>query len=421
MSGSNAATATTVDKSGRERVRPELRELEAELIALRRDFHQHPERGFEETRTAAHVADWLRGCPGFAVRTGVAQTGVVADLAGEAGDGPTVLLRADMDALRVQEENHDLPYRSQHDGVMHACGHDAHTAILLGVARVLSGARAKLRGRVRLIFQPAEEGPGGAEPMIAEGVLRDPRPDAAFGLHVWSKMPVGYAGLRAGPMMAYTDELEIELLGRAGHGAYPHEGIDPIHAAAQLITALQSIVSRSVNPVERAVLTIGKIRGGSVMNAIAERTHLHGTQRTFLPEVRELCMRRVKEIGAGIDRAFGTETTVTYHPRYPALVNDEQMTALGWEVIEEVLGAGHVDRRMLSMGGEDMGFYLREIPGCFFFLGAGNPAQGCSAAHHSPQFNIDEDVLLLGAELLLRLTERFVGAPAAGPQPGTAR
>ncbi len=397
------------DLSGLKHVRREVRDLAPEMVVLRRDLHQHPERGFEEVRTAAQIERWLRDCGGYRLRTGVARTGVIADLSGEAGEGPAILLRADMDALRAEEENRDLEYRSVNPGVMHACGHDGHVAILLGVARILARHRHGMRGHVRLIFQPAEEGPGGAEPMIAEGVLRDPRPAVAFGLHLWSRLPIGYAGLHAGPMMAYTDELAIRVRGRGGHGAYPHDGIDAILAAAQLIVALQSVVSRSVDPKEAAVLTIGRIEGGSVMNALAEEVVLEGTQRAFSPATRDLCTRRMHEIAAGMDAAFGSQTTVEYFARYPALVNDPAQTDLAREVLEAVLGAGRVQTDLLSMGGEDMAFYLREVPGCFFFLGAGNPAKGCVAPHHSPHFNFDEDALPLGAEVLLRLAERFVG------------
>ncbi len=399
------------DACGLTRVRPELRALVPEMIALRRDFHKHPERGFEEVRTAAKIAEFLATCEGFRVRTGVAGTGIVADLDGGDVEGPTVLLRADMDALKADEENPQLEYRSRNPGIMHACGHDGHMATLLGVARVLARRRSSLRGRVRLIFQPAEEGPGGAEPMIAAGALQDPRPDVAFALHLWSRLPLGYAGLRAGPMMAYTDELEIRIQGRGGHGAYPHEGIDAILAAAQLIVTLQTIVSRSVDPTDRAVLSIGKIAGGTVMNALAEHVTLNGTQRTFLPQTRDLCSRRVREIVAGIDQALGTHSEVRYTDRYPALVNDPAMTLVAQEIIESVLGAGRVQTDLLSMGGEDMGYYLREIPGCFFFLGAGNAAKGCTHPHHSPRFDFDEDALAIGAEILLRLAERFVGGP----------
>jgi amidohydrolase len=398
-----------VDLSGLAKVRPQLRALADEMVAVRRDLHAHPERGFEETRTAEKVVAWLKECPGFRVRTGVAKTGVIADLDGGRTDGKTVLLRADMDALRANEENPHLEYRSTNPCVMHACGHDGHVAILLGVARVLSQCRARMNGCVRLIFQPAEEGPGGAMPMITEGALRDPRPDAAFALHLWSRLPIGYAGLRAGPMMAYTDEIEIRLHGKGGHGAYPHEGIDTVLAAAQLIVALQSIVSRSVDPTDRAVVSIGSIQGGTVMNALAEHVTLAGTQRTFEPATRDLCTQRVHDIAAGIDRAFGTQTEVCYSARYPALVNDARMAQIACEAIEGVLGAGHVQTDLVSMGGEDMGDFLQEIPGCFFFLGAGNDAKRCSAPHHSPHFNFDEDALGIGAEILLRLTEHFVG------------
>ncbi len=388
-------------------VRDSVARLAAEVIALRRDFHRHPEPGFEETRTAAKVAEWLSGCPGFRVRTGVAQTGVVADLPAPDPAAPTVLLRADMDALRVEEANEDLPYRSETPGIMHACGHDAHTAILLGAARVLSEQRDALTSGVRLVFQPAEEGPGGAEPMIAEGVLRDPKPDAAFGLHVWSKLPVGQAAVTPGPIMAFTDELQLRIRGRGGHGAVPQETVDPIHATSQLIVMLQSLVSRSIDPLASSVLSFGKIRGGSVMNAIADEVNLEGTLRNFLPETRTLMLRRLREVAEGIDRSLGTTTEVTVIERYPALVNDPGMTRLAAEVAEGCLGVGRVHAGMRLMGGEDMAYYLQEVPGCFVFLGAGNPEKGCDRPHHHPEFNIDEDVLPLGIELLVRLVERI--------------
>jgi len=397
------------DASGLTRVRREVLDLVPEMVRLRRDFHRHPEGGFQEERTAERIVEWLQASGPFRMRTGVARTGVIADLEGRDPAGPCVLLRTDMDALKLNEANETLEYRSTRPGLMHACGHDGHMAILLGVARVLATHRDAMRGRVRLIFQPAEEGPGGAEPMIAEGALEDPRPDAAFALHLWSQLPTGTAGLTPGPMMAYTDEIEIHVRGRGGHGAHPNEGIDAIVAAAQLIVALQTVVSRSVDPTQSAVLSVGKIQGGTVMNALAEEVRLDGTQRAFLPEVRDLCTRRVHEIAAGIDAALGTRTQVEYIARYPAMVNDAKMSGLAGEVIASVLGEGRV-REVLSLGGEDMAFFLQEIPGCLFFLGAGNAAKGSTAPHHNPRFNIDEDALPLGAEILLRLTERFVGS-----------
>jgi amidohydrolase len=396
------------DGSALARVRPEVREIADDLVKLRRHFHRHPERGFEEVRTAERVAEELRRHGGFRLRTGVAKTGVIADLEVADPAGPTVLLRADMDALRVQEESPDLEYRSVNPGVMHACGHDGHMAILLGVARILARHRARIHGGVRLLFQPAEEGPGGAAPMIAEGALENPRPQAAFGLHLWSRLPLGYAGMREGPMMASTDELYFRIRGRGGHGASPHEGIDAILAAANLIVALQSIVSRNVDPLQAAVISIGKIQGGTVMNALAEEVALDGTQRAFLPEVRDLCTRRVKEIAAGIDAAMGTRTKVEYVARYPALVNDPQMCGVVREALTGLLGPERI-RDFQTMGAEDMSFFLEQVPGCFFFLGAGNPAKGADWPHHNPHFNFDEDAIPLGVEILLRLTEGLVG------------
>ena len=390
-----------------ERVRPAVMACREEVVALRRDLHQHPEPGYEEQRTAAKVADWLADCEGFRVRTGIAQTGVVADI-GERE--PCILLRADMDALRVQEENEHLAYRSQRPGIMHACGHDAHTAILLGVARVLAQHRTSLGGSVRLVFQPAEEGPGGAEPMIAQGVLDDPTPAAAFGLHVWSPLPVGHMAVSEGAIMASTDELRITIVGRGGHGAVPQETIDPICASAQFIVGLQSIVSRNIDPLDTAVLSIGKITGGSVMNAIAAEVVLEGTLRAYKPETRELLRRRLRELGAGIDQSFGTRTNVEVIERYPATVNDPEMTGIASEIAADLFGSENVHSDLRLMGAEDMSFYLKRLPGCFLFLGAGNTAKGIDRPHHNPGFNIDEDALPLGMELFLRLVERFCGA-----------
>ncbi len=405
-----AGDALEPDASALARIRPEVRDLIPDLVALRRDFHRHPERGFEEVRTSAKIAEELARQGGWKIRTGVAKTGVIADLETKDARGPTVLLRADMDALRTQEDNPGLAYASTNPGVMHACGHDGHMAILLGVARVLARHRGAMRGGVRLVFQPAEEGPGGAEPMIAAGALENPRPDAAFGLHLWSRLPIGSAGVRPGPMMASSDELFFRVCGKGCHGASPHEGIDAIHAAAHLVVALQGIVSRNVNPLQSAVLTIGRIQGGSVVNAIAEEVVLEGTQRAFLPEVRALLQQRVHETAAGIDAAWGTRTEVEYVSRYPALVNDPRMTGLACEEVSALLGADRI-REYQVMGAEDMAFFLAQVPGCFFFLGAGNPAKGAAWPQHSPHFNIDEDALPLGVELLVRLAERFVLPP----------
>ncbi len=397
------------DPTALRNVRPAIRALHNELIALRRDFHKHPEPGYEEVRTAGKVAEYLASCEGFAVRTGVAKTGVVADIHGPNPGGPWVMLRADMDALRVHEENSDIDYASQNPGVMHACGHDAHTAILLGVARYLSPRRAALPGGVRLVFQPAEEGPGGAEPMIREGVLENPVPVAALGLHVWSKLPTGHVALTEGPVMAATDELRITMRGKGGHGAVPQETIDPIVAAAHFVVALQTIVSRNVDPLDSAVLSIGKIRGGSIMNAIAEEVVLDGTQRSYLPETRDLLMRRLGELSQGIDQTFGTQTRVEVLDRYPATVNDPAVTRELQGIVTDLIGPGCLKSDLRLMGGEDMSFYLQQIPGAFLFLGAGDSSRGFDRPHHNPRFNVDEDALPIGVELFVRFIQRYVG------------
>jgi len=397
------------DVSGLGRVRPEVSALAGDLVRLRRDFHRHPERGFEEVRTAGRVVEELRGMGGWRVRANVAKTGVIADLETGSADGPSIALRADMDALRAQEENAHLDFRSANAGVMHACGHDGHMAILLGVARLLARRRERIGGGVRLLFQPAEEGPGGAEPMIAAGALEDPRPEAVFGLHLWSRLPTGYAAVAPGPVMAFTDEVYFRIHGKGGHGASPHEGIDAILASAHLILALQSIVSRNVDPLQSVVITIGKIQGGTVMNAIAEDVLLDGTQRAFTPQVRDLCTRRVREVAAGIDAALGTRTHVEYVSRYPALVNDAGMARVVHEQAAAVLGAGRIVTDFRIMGGEDMSFYLGAVPGCFFFLGAGNREKKADSPHHSPHFDFDEDAMTLGVEIFVRIAERFFG------------
>ncbi len=394
-------------------VRQEVRDIAPEVVRLRREFHRDPEPGFAEERTAARVVAWLEACGGYRIRTGVAKTGVVADIRGGAGEGPWVLLRADMDALRLEEANEHLEYRSQNAGLMHACGHDAHMAILLGVARVLSRHRDEISGGVRLIFQPAEEGPGGAEPMIAAGVLKDPKPAAAFALHVWSRLPTGQIAVAPGPVMAYTDELRVRIRGKGGHGAVPQDAIDPIVAGAHFVIACQTIVSRSVNPLDSAVVSFGKVRSGSVMNAIAGELVIDGTQRALRPETRDTVIRRMREVARGLDETFGTRTEVELMERYPALVNDADMARLAHETAAAIVGAERIETGLRLMGGEDMAFYLQEVPGCFFFLGIGNDAKGCSHSHHNAHFNVDEDAFPAGVETLLRLTEHFVG-PLSG-------
>jgi amidohydrolase len=341
------------------------------------------------------------------VKTGVAGTGVVGLLRG-AAPGKTVLLRADMDALPLPEEN-DVAYRSTVTGAMHACGHDGHVAMLLGAARVLAGERDRLRGNVKLCFQPAEEGPGGAEPMIREGVLREPEVDAAFGLHLWNSLDAGQLGVGAGPKMAAADEFTLTIEGSGGHGAYPHQTVDPILVAAQVVTALQAIVSRAVSPLQAAVVTVGSIQAGFAPNIIPRTARLTGTLRSYREDVRQLLARRVKEVAEGVAQAFAAQVRFEYRQGYPPTVNDAAMAAFAAEQAASVFGAANVIDPEPSMGGEDMSYYLREVPGAFLFLGSRNPDRGLDAPHHSPRFDFDEAVLPAGAETLARLARSYLG------------
>lgn len=381
-----------------------------EVIRLRRDLHRHPELGFEEVRTAGIVADYL-GALGLEVRTGVARTGVVAVIEGSE-PGPTLLLRADMDALPVHEAT-GVEYASTIKGKMHACGHDGHTAILLGAARVLSGMRDRIKGAVKLVFQPAEEGPGGAEPMIAEGVLEDPRVDAAVGLHLWSDFPVGRVGVQPGPFMAAADTFDVVVRGRGGHAAAPHQTVDSVLVASHLVVALQSVVSRTVDPLESVVVTVTRMHGGEAYNVIPDEVRLGGTIRSFLPELRTEVRDRVKALVEGVAAGFGASAEFHYSEGYPPVINDAAMAELVTSCCHDLLGveAHVVDSR--TLGGEDMAYFLNAVPGCYFFLGARDEEKGCDFPHHHPRFNVSEEAFPLGVELFVRVVERFFESPAA--------
>ncbi|MBI3946169.1 MAG: amidohydrolase [Armatimonadetes bacterium] len=389
-----------------------------EVVATRRDIHAHPELGLQERRTAGLVGERLRAL-GLEVRTGVGVTGVVGLVEG-GRPGPTVMLRADMDALPLQETG-DVPYASQVPGVMHACGHDAHTAMLLGVARILAGQRAELAGRVKLVFQPAEEGGGGARLMVADGVLRQPAVSAAFGLHVWNSLPIGTIGILTGPLMAATDALTLRVRGRGGHAASPHEAVDPIITAAHFLMAAQTAVSRSTDPVRPAVFTVGSIHGGEARNIIPEEVVLEGTLRTLDAGVRERMLRRLEAILQGVTAAHGGDYVFDHRPGYPVTVSDAACAELAREVSREVVGAERVVAPPPTMGGEDMSYYLQEVPGCYLWLGSANAAKGLAQPHHNPRFDFDERAMGIGVEVLVRLArralehpERCGGAPAAG-------
>lgn len=383
---------------------PEVLALAEELSAVRRDLHRHPELGFEEVRTSRLVAARLRAL-GLEVTEGVAKTGVVGLLRG-ARPGRTLLLRADMDGLPLQEAT-GAPYASTIPGRMHACGHDGHVAMLLGAARVLARRRERLGGAVKFVFQPAEEGPGGAKPMIEAGVMEGPRVEAAFGLHLSNDLPVGRLGIRSGPVLAAADRFELTIRGQGGHGALPHQTVDAIVVGAHVVTALQEVVSREVAPTHPAVVSVGTIQGGSNYNIIAAELRLTGTLRAFDPKVRDELPRRVERIVRGVTEAFRAGCEFAYLPGYPPTVNDEGMSRFAAEVASEVVGAEGVMAQEPIMGAEDMSYFLAAAPGCFVFLGSADPDRGLHRPHHSPLFDFDESALPLGVQLLVRTAERY--------------
>ena len=388
-------------------LKAEARAMETQLVAWRRDLHMHPELGFQEVRTGGLVAEHLTGL-GYRVYTGVAETGVIGILQG-VRPGPTVMLRFDMDALPIQEEN-EADYASQIPGVMHACGHDGHVAIGLGTATLLQRHRDEWGGVVKLVFQPAEEGLNGAEVMVREGTLDDygPRPDVAFGLHIWNHSLLGEATLAAGPMMAASERWSLAVMGHGGHGALPHQTADPVAASAQIISALQTIVSRNVDPLETAVVTVGTINGGTAFNVIPSRLELTGTIRTFQPAVREMVLNRLETLCQGVAAAMGVEVDLRVDTLTPALINDALLTDLVREVASATLGTKNVQSDYRTMGSEDMAFFLREVPGCFMFLGSANTERGLVYSHHNPRFDFDEAVLPLGATILAEAAIRYL-------------
>jgi amidohydrolase len=357
---------------------------------LRRDFHRHPELGYQEVRTAGIVARELKAL-GLEVATGIAETGVVALLEG-ARPGPVALLRFDMDALPVQEET-GAEYASQTPGVMHACGHDGHTAVGLTVARLLQKHSQELEGTVKLVFQPAEEGMGGAERMIASGVLEGPKPDLTLALHLWNEKPLGWLGIADGPEMAAAEIFKVRITGKGGHGAVPHLAVDPVLAAAQMITALQSITARNVPPLEAAVISVTSIHAGETFNVIPPVVDLQGTIRTFEPAVRQQVLARFQQVTAGVGQALGCHVDVDLRSLTPAVTNDPEVSARVRETARRIFPESPIESNFRTMGSEDMAFFMQAAPSCFIFVGSANPARGLDAPHHHPRFDIDEDAL----------------------------
>jgi hippurate hydrolase len=365
------------------------------IVALRRDIHREPELGFDTEKTAEKVLAAIDGLP-LEIETGVAQNGIVATLHGE-GDGPTVALRADMDALPIHEDT-GLPFVSEIDGRMHACGHDAHTSMLVGAAHTLSGMRDRLNGTVRFVFQPAEEGGGGGKVMVDEGVADDV--SSIFALHLWPGLPFGKVATKAGPIMAAADAFEMEIKGSGAHGAMPHLGADAVVIAAQVVTALQTVVSREVDPVEPAVLTVGEIGAGTAFNIIPEKARIGGTVRTLNADLREKMPGRIEELARGVARGMRGDAELDYRFSYPVTINDEGAAGRALNVAGELFGDESVlELSNPSMGAEDFAFFLEKVPGAFIWLGVGEDVSGL----HTPQFAFDEEVLPRGSALLAAL------------------
>lgn len=382
---------------------------EHDLVQRRRLFHAQPELAFQELKTAAVISELLRDF-GLEVETGVAKTGVVGTLRG-GRPGPGVLVRADMDGLPLQEES-DLQFRSKHDGVMHACGHDVHLAIALTLADLLQERRGSLRGTVRFVFQPAEEIADGAAPMIRAGVLEGI--DYALALHVWAGLPVGQIGVRPGVLWGSADWFTIRIEGRGGHGALPHLTVDAVIIAAQVVSALQALVSRETAPTASAVITIGSIHGGTAHNIVAGEVVLQGTLRAFEPSVRERLITRIEEVSRGVATSLRGGATFERGPGAPPVVSDQQVAALVAGVARSVVGAEGVIAVEPMMIGEDFAYFLEQRPGCFFLVG-GSPADG-PRVHHTGEFEVDERCLPIGLEVLARAVLALLepGTPQAG-------
>jgi amidohydrolase len=388
----------------------DIDEIMPGVIADRRYLHTIPELGLELHQTAAYVAERLRAIGVESIQTGIAVTGITGLIHGTKpanGAAKVVLLRADMDALPILEAN-DVEYKSTVPGKMHACGHDAHTAMLLGISKLLMDRRDQFSGTVKVLFQPGEEGPGGAEPMIKEGVLENPHVDAVFGMHVGMDTPAGKIKTRSGPAMASADSCTIVIQGRGGHGASPHLAIDPIVVAAQIVNGLQTIVARSVNPIETAVVTVGMIGAGEASNVIPDTAEMRLTIRAFQPEVRALLQQRIEALTNSICAAFDATATIDYQLGYPPTVNDPEMTDFVLGIAAEVVGEENVSVAAPKMGAEDFSYFLEQRPGCFFFVGTRNEERGLSWGHHHPRFDIEEEGLSAGIETMTRVVMRYL-------------
>jgi len=367
------------------------------MIKTRRDLHRIPEPAYTEEKTSTYVAEYLKK-EGLQVQTGIAQYGVVGLM--ETGrPGKTLMIRSDMDALPLKEST-GLDFASIHEGAMHACGHDAHMSMVLTAATALKQIKDELKGSIKFLFQPAEEGPGGAKPMIEEGVMESPQVDYAVGCHLWPGIPEGTIGVKGGPLMAAMDRFDLKIIGQGGHGAMPHLCLDALEVGTQVINALQRIVSRQMNPLSPTVVTVGRFQAGSAFNIIPGEADMCGTTRTFDRQIWLSWPERVERIVRGVCESMGAEYELKYSQGYPPLQNDEEIAELVRKCASHVVGEDRVVEPEPTLGGEDMAFYLEKAKGCFFFLGAGR--KGCVSLHN-PKFDFNEDVLPLGVELYCRL------------------
>ena len=383
-------------------IHPKINQITSEIIQWRRDFHKHPELGLEEFRTSKIIAKQLESF-GLVVESGVGKTGIIGTLHGK-NDGKTIALRADMDALPIQEKS-NVPYKSVNNGIMHACGHDGHIAMLLGVAKILSQKKQNLSGNVKFIFQPAEEGFGGARLMIDDDALQ--RVDEIYGAHLWNVLPVGQISAQPGPIMAQAGKFGISILGKGGHGASPHESDDVIVALSHLILQMQTIVSRNTNPQESTVISVGKIHAGSNFNIIADQAYLEGTHRSFTLENFQMIKNRIMEIIAGIEKSFSVSINFEWTDGYPPTVNYAKQT----QKINVIASKyANIENKIVSMGGEDFAYYLQQIPGCFFLIGSAPNSDDLTATpHHCSHFDFDEKAMLIGASIFVDLIESELG------------
>jgi amidohydrolase len=384
-------------------LKKDIRNTRDQVIKMRRDLHLIPETAYTEKKTADYVTRYLKTLD-LDVYTGIAQYGVVGVL--DSGrPGKTLLIRSDMDALPITEET-GLDFASTHAGAMHACGHDGHMSMVMGAATVLSKIKDQLNGTIKFLFQPAEEGPGGAKPMIEQGVMENPTVDYAIGCHLWPHIAEGTIGVKAGPLMAAMDRFDLRIIGKGGHGAMPHQCVDALEVGTQVVSALQRIVSRQMNPLQPAVVTVGSFHSGSAFNVIPNEAEICGTTRTFDRNIWKTWPERLDNIIGGVCQSMGADYELTYSQGYPPLINDADMARVVAAAAAQVVGQDNVLEPESTMGGEDMAFYLEKSKGCFFFLGAGRKG---GASIHTSRFDFNEDVLHLGIETYCRVALDLLG------------